>query len=161
MPDLTTNHAADVTTGFPRHDRRPAWLPAWLPGALHAALRAMTGLLFVQHGLQKLFGLLVNPERGWGGPPDAFSRMWLAGVLELFGGALVAAGLFTRPVDFLLAGQMAVAYFQSHAPRSFFPVLNGGEHTVLFCFVFLYLFATGAGPYSLDALLARRGGGAR
>lgn len=159
MPDRTTNLAA--ATGLPDDGPRPAWLPAWVPGALHAALRVMTGLLFMQHGLQKLFGLLVNPERGWNGPPDAFSQRWIAGVLELFGGALVAAGLLTRPVAFLLSGLMAVAYFQSHASRSFFPILNGGENAVLFCFVFLYLFATGAGPFSLDALLARRRGAAR
>jgi len=69
-------------------------------------------------------------------------------------------GLFTRPVAFLLAGEMAVAYFQAHAPRDFFPIRNGGEVVVLFCFIYLYLFAVGAGPYSLDALLGRRRGGA-
>jgi putative oxidoreductase len=137
------------------HDSR---LPAWLPGVLHAALRVMTGLLFMQHGLQKLFGLLVDPSRPWTGPPPMFTQLWFAGVLETFGGALIVLGLFTRPVAFLLAGEMAVAYFQSHAPRSFFPILNRGEPTVLFCFVYLYLFAVGAGPYSVDAALhARRG----
>jgi putative oxidoreductase len=135
---------------------RGARLPAWLPGALHSLLRAMTGLLFMQHGLQKLFGLLVDPARPWTGAPPAFSQMWIAGVLELGGGFLIAIGLFTRPVAFVLAGQMAVAYFTAHAPRHFFPVRNGGEHTVLFCFIFLYLFATGAGPFSLDAVLGRR-----
>lgn len=134
----------------------PGWMPAWLPGALHSLLRVVTGALFMQHGLQKLFGLLLSPDRPWTGAPPAFSQMWIAGVLELFGGALILLGLFTRPVAFLLAGQMAVAYFQAHAPRSFWPVLNGGEHTVLFCFVFLYLFATGAGPFSADAALFGR-----
>jgi putative oxidoreductase len=91
-----------------------------------------------------------------------FSQFWIAGVLETFGGALIVLGLFTRPVAFLLAGEMAVAYFQAHAPRNFFPILNGGEPVVLFCFVYLYLFAVGAGPYSVDAMLRRgRTGAAR
>ena len=141
--------------------RLPAWLPAWLPGAVHSLLRAITGLLFMQHGLQKLFGLLVDPSRPWSGPPPAFTQFWFAGVLETFGGFLIVIGLFTRPVAFLLSGEMAVAYFQAHAPRNFFPVLNGGEHVVLFCFVFLYLFATGAGPFSADAVLRRTRGASR
>jgi putative oxidoreductase len=140
---------------------RVSRLLAWLPDVLHAALRVMTGLLFMQHGLQKLFGLLVDPSRPWNGPPPMFTQFWFAGVLETFGGALIVLGLFTRPVAFLLAGEMAVAYFQAHAPRSFFPVLNGGENVVLFCFVFLYLFATGAGPYSVDGALGGRRRAAR
>ncbi len=135
------------------HDPR---LPPWLPGAIHSLVRAVTGALFMQHGVQKLFGLLLSPERTWNGPPAALSQMWIAGVLEVFGGALIVFGLFTRPVAFLLSGQMAVAYFMAHAPRSVWPVLNGGEHTVLFSFVFLYFFAVGGGPYSLDALLFGR-----
>ncbi len=161
-----------------REDRAPAWggararpvlrtdpitnrtpesrLPRWLPGVTHALLRAITGALFIQHGVQKLFGLLVDPARPWNGPPATFSQMWFAGVLEVFGGALIVVGLLTRPVAFLLSGQMAVAYSQAHAPRHFFPVRNGGENVVLFCFVFLRLFAVGAGPFSVDALLRRR-----
>ena len=141
-------------------DSRTARIAAGFPGVGHALLRAMTGMLFMQHGLQKLFGLLTDPSRPSMGAPAAFSLMWFAGVLERFGGFLVAIGLFTRPVAFLLAGQMAVAYFMAHAPRNFYPVLNGGENAVLFCFVFLYLFATGAGPYSVDAALRGRRGGA-
>ena len=132
--------------------------PPWLPGAMLALLRVVTGLLFMQHGLQKLFGLLLAPERTWNGAPAMFSQSWIAGVLELFGGALVVLGLFTRPVAFVLSGLMAAAYFMAHAPRSFWPVLNGGENVVLFCFVFLYLFAAGGGPYSIDSALARRRG---
>jgi len=139
------------------HHRNDTWTPSFLPGATHSLLRVVAGALFMQHGLQKLFGLLVAPDRPWNGAPDLLSQMWLAGVLETFGGALIVLGLLTRPVAFLLAGMMAVAYFQSHAPRSFFPVLNGGEHTVLFSFAFLHLFAAGGGPFSLDAVWRRRG----
>lgn len=131
--------------------------PAWLGGAALSLLRAVTGLLFMQHGVQKLFGLLLAADRPWNGAPPVFSQFWFAGVLEVFGGALIVLGLFTRPVAFLLAGEMAVAYFQAHLPRSFWPIMNSGEPVVLFCFVYLYLFAVGAGPYSLDALLFRRG----
>jgi putative oxidoreductase len=135
-------------------------MPVWLPGVTHALLRIITGALFMQHGLQKLFGLLVDPSRPWNGPPPAFSLFWFAGVLEAFGGLLIVIGLLTRPVAFVLAGEMAVAYFMAHFPRSFWPILNSGEHTVLFCFVFLYLFATGAGPFSVDAALRGRRGSA-
>jgi putative oxidoreductase len=110
----------------------------------------------MQHGVQKLFGLLLSSDRPWSGPPPAFSQFWFAGVLEVFGGALIVLGLFTRPVAFLLSGEMAVAYFQAHLPRSFWPILNGGEPVVLFCFIYLYLFAVGGGPYSLDAALFGR-----
>jgi putative oxidoreductase len=133
------------------NDSRPAW-----HGAVHSLLRVVTGLLFMQHGVQKLFGELG----GWRGEPGntapLVSQAGLAGVLEVFGGALIVIGLFTRPVAFVLSGMMAVAYFQAHFPRSFWPILNGGEPVVLFCFVYLYLFAVGAGPFSLDALLRRR-----
>lgn len=115
--------------------------------SLHALLRIVAGVLFFQHGLPKLFG-------GFGsqGPMPLFSQMGLAGVLEVFGGALVALGLFASPVAFILSGEMAIAYFQAHAPRGFWPVANGGELAALFCFVFLYFAATGAGKWSLDAL---------
>jgi len=130
--------------------------PARLQGALLSLLRVVTGALFMQHGVQKLFGLLVNPAQTWSGPPAMFSQFWFAGILEVFGGALIVIGLFTRPVAFLLSGEMAVAFFQMHFPRSFWPILNGGEPVVLFSFVFLYLVAAGAGPYSVDAMLRGR-----
>src|SRR5687768_16447058 len=133
-------------------------LPGRLQPALLSLLRAVTGALFMQHGVQKLFGLLLSPDRTWNGAPEAFSQMWFAGVLEVFGGALIVAGLFTRPVAFLLAVEMAVAYFQAHAARGFWPILNGGESAALFCFIFLYLFAAGAGPYSLDNVIRTRRG---
>jgi putative oxidoreductase len=83
------------------------------------------------------------------------SMSGVGGLLELIGGALIAVGLFTRPVAFLLSGEMAVAYFYAHFPRNFFPLINGGDAAILYCFVFLYLVFAGPGPWSLDALLAR------
>ena len=123
-----------------------------------ALLRVIAALLYMQHGAQKFFGVLGDPSRPWNGPPELLSQRGLAGVLELVGGALLALGLFSRPVAFLLAGEMAVAYFQFHAPRGFWPVMNGGENVILFCFVFLYLCVHGPGPYSADGMLARRRG---
>jgi putative oxidoreductase len=131
-------------------------IPPRLHGILLSVLRIVTGALFMQHGLQKLFGLLTAPDRPWTGAPPTFSQFWIAGVLEVFGGALIVLGLFTRPVAFILAGEMAVAYFQAHFPRSFWPILNGGESAVLFCFIYLYLVAAGPGPWSVDALLRGR-----
>jgi putative oxidoreductase len=142
-------------------DVRGSRTPTWLADVAHTALRVVTGLLFMQHGAQKMLGLLVDPSRPWTGPPPAFSQFWFAGILELVGGFLVAIGLLTRPVAFLLSGEMAVAYFQAHFPRSFWPVLNGGEPVVLFCFVFFYYFATGAGPFSVDGAIRGRQGGRR
>ena len=126
----------------------------WAPRML-AVLRIMVALLFIEHGTQKLFGF-PPPPGGQG--PALFSLLGLAAVLELFGGLLILTGLFTRPVAFVLAGQMAVAYFMAHAPQSFFPALNGGDAAILFCFVFLYLFVAGAGAWSVDA--QRAGGSA-
>lgn len=109
----------------------------------------MAAFLFIAHGTQKLLAFPVaQPRPG----VELMSLMGLAGVLETFGGALLLLGLFTRPVALLLAGEMAVAYFRAHAPRSFWPILNGGEPAVLFCFLYLYLAAAGPGPWSLDAL---------
>ena len=118
-----------------------------------SVLRIMTGLLIMQHGLQKLLGFPSTPASGM---PALVSLMGLAGVLELFGGILIVLGLFTRPTAFVLAGFTAVAYFMAHASRNFFPVVNGGELAILFCFVFLYLVTAGPGAWSLDARL--RGG---
>jgi len=118
----------------------------WAPRLL-SVLRIMTALLFMAHGTVKLFGF---PDTGKPGP-ELFSLMGLAGTLEVVGGVLLVLGLFTRPVAFILSGQMAVAYFMAHAPQNFFPIKNGGESAILFCFVFLYLAAAGAGSWSLDA----------
>lgn len=114
----------------------------------------MAALSFITHGTQKLFG--------WpGGDPnrsvDLMSQFGVAGVLETFGGLLLLLGLLTKPVAFVLSGQMAVAFFQAHWPRNFWPSLNGGEPAMLFCFIFLFLAAAGPGPLSLDALMRRKG----
>jgi putative oxidoreductase len=119
-----------------------------------SVLRIVLGLLYTEHGLNKIFAW---PSTGR--PPVPYELMslnGLAGVLETFGGALILVGLLTRPVAFLLAGEMAVAYFKVHIHRSIFPIGNGGDNVVMFCFTFLYLVFAGAGPWSLDALLAGR-----
>jgi putative oxidoreductase len=125
--------------------RYQSWAPVFL-----SILRAVSGFLIMAHGAQKLFGVL-----GSQGKAELMTQMGLAGVIEFFGGCLLILGLFTRPVAFLLSGTMAVAYFQAHAPGGFWPILNKGELAVLYCFVFLYLSAAGAGPWSMDALLSR------
>ncbi|MGD9981754.1 MAG: DoxX family protein [Hyphomonadaceae bacterium] len=118
---------------------------------LLSILRIISALLFMCHGTMKLFQF--PPSDRFGEPPAMGSLIWFAGVLEVFGGGLLAAGLFTRIVAFVLSGQMAIAYFMAHAPQGFYPLLNGGESAVLFCFVFLYLAAAGGGPWSLDRTL--------
>ncbi len=112
-----------------------------------SVLRIMIGLLFLEHGTSKYLGF-PHVEK----VPDALSMPGISGVFELIGGALIVLGLFTRPVAFVLSGNMAVAYFLAHAPRAFFPVLNGGDAAILYCFVFLYLFFAGPGPWSIDAM---------
>src|ERR687895_2359114 len=118
----------------------------------HALLRVVTGLMFWQHGAQKLFGWLDGRQ-----VQDLASLSGVAGVLEFAGGILIVAGLLTRPVAFILSGEMAFAYFMSHAPRGLWPIENRGEPSVLFCFLFLFFAAHGAGRYSIDALLDRHG----
>jgi putative oxidoreductase len=114
-------------------------------------LRIIAAFLFIQFGTAKLFGFPA-PVMPGGGTAAVASVPGIAGVLEAFGGALLLLGLFTRPVAFLLSGEMAVAYFIGHAPQGFWPVLNQGHPAILFCFVWLYLSAAGPGPWSLDAL---------
>jgi putative oxidoreductase len=107
------------------------------------------------HGFQKLFGLFGGMG-GKGATAVLGSLIWTAGFLEAAGGLLLVLGLFTRPVAFLLCGEMAVAYFRQHAPRGFWPILNGGELAVLYCFVFLYLAVAGPGSASLDRVLRKK-----
>jgi len=122
-----------------------AFWSKWSP-VLLSVLRIVTGFLFMQHGGMKLLGFPGAGEH----KVELMSLMGFAGCLELIGGGLILIGLFTRPVAFILAGEMAFAYFMAHAPQGFWPVLNQGESAVLFCFVFLYLSAAGGGPWSLD-----------
>jgi putative oxidoreductase len=118
-------------------------------------LRIVAGFTFTFHGWQKLFGLFGGMG-GHGAQAPMMSLPWFAGILELFGGLLIILGLFTRPVAFILAGEMAFAYFLVHAPRAFWPIVNMGELAVLYCFIFLYLAAVGAGSVSLDWMIGRR-----
>ena len=124
------------------------------PPRLLGLLRIVVAVIFMAHGTQKLLGFPAPPE---GGRPPAFSLFWFGGVMEFLGGLFVLVGLFTRPVAFLLAGEMAVAYWIFHAPRSFFPVLNGGDAAILYCFVFLLLVFTGPGAWSVDGARAKAG----
>jgi putative oxidoreductase len=125
-----------------------AFLATWTP-QLRSVLRMIAAFLFIAHGTQKLFGFPVMEPRD---PVAIFSLFGLAGVLEVVGGLLLLLGLLTRPVAFILAGEMAFAYSYAHAPRNFWPALNGGELAVLYCFLFLYFAAAGPGPLSVDAM---------
>jgi putative oxidoreductase len=118
-------------------------LSKYQPYAL-TVLRIMTGLQYIEHGTQKLLGFPT------GGPAQLSPLYLTQGILEAFGGLLIVLGLFTRPVAFILCGNMAVAYFMAHAPKSFFPALNGGDAAILFCFVFMFLFIAGPGLLALD-----------
>lgn len=123
----------------------------WVP-ALLSVLRIVTGLIFVQHGMQKMLGFPAGPMP----MPAPMTLLWFGGILELVGGVLILIGLFTRPVAFILAGEMAIAYWMFHFPKGFYPILNMGDEAILLCFIFLYLSAAGAGPWSIDAELRGR-----
>ncbi len=120
-------------------------------GIIYAALRIVTGLLFAQHGAQKLFGFLGGMGQDGGSAPF-LSFMFFAGLIEFFGGMLVAVGFQTRWAAFLSSGEMAVAYFMAHASRGLVPIQNRGELPVLYAFLFLYIAAKGAGMFSVDAV---------
>jgi putative oxidoreductase len=134
--------------GTPLPSRWVAFSPQF-----RSVLRIFAAALFMTAGSTNLFAFPVGVPPN-GGTVPLFTQVGLGGALELFGGALLLVGLFTRPVAFVLAGEMAVAYLQFHAPQGFWPTVNGGGPAILNCFVFLYLSAAGAGPWSLDA---RRG----
>ncbi|MCR5875664.1 DoxX family protein [Phenylobacterium sp. J426] len=127
-------------------------LDVWAPRVL-SVLRIITALLFMQHGLMKLFDF-PGPQEG---APDPLPPMLVAAAwIEVVGGGLIALGLFTRAAAFVCSGQMAVAYFMAHGSQGFWPALNGGELAIMFCFVFLYLVFAGPGPWSLDAILRKK-----
>ena len=123
---------------------------SWAP-CLLSILRIIAAFLFTQFGTAKLFAfpIAILPD---GGTAPIGSLVGLAGILEAFGGLLLLVGLFTRPIAFLLSGQMAVAYFMGHAPQGFWPVVNQGTPAILLCFLWLYLSAAGPGPWSIDAM---------
>jgi putative oxidoreductase len=128
------------------HDHADRYAPYVL-----SIVRIVAALLFLEHGTSRLFG--------WPSPlpsPALFSMYWFAGAIELVGGILLALGLFTRCAAFVMSGEMAFAYFISHAPNSFFPILNRGDASILYCFIFLYIAFAGGGPWSLDAWLRGR-----
>lgn len=122
--------------------------------ATYFLLRVVAGLIFLQAGGMKLFGWFGGMPGGLTAP--VLSQIWIGGVLEVVGGFAIMLGVFTRPVAFILSGEMAVAYWQFHAPNGAWPILNHGEPAVLFCFIFLFMAAQGGGEWSLDALLRRR-----
>lgn len=130
-----------MTDFFPHHPPYARWA--------HVFLRVMAGAMFMQHGVQKLFGWLG------GHPVELASKFGVAGIIETVGGALIVVGLFTRIAAFFASGEMAVAYFTVHLPNSFWPIENKGELAALYCVVFLYLIATGAGAISLDYIRTR------
>jgi putative oxidoreductase len=121
----------------------------WAPRVL-SILRIVAALLFFEHGTAKLLGFPASPHS-----PEFLSLSWIAGALELIGGPLLIVGLFTRPVAFILSGQMAFAYWLAHAPQSVFPLLNNGDAAILYCFIFLYLAFAGGGAWSVDAMLKK------
>jgi putative oxidoreductase len=126
-------------------------MTAWAPRAL-SVLRIITGLMIIQHGMAKLIGF---PAVAAFAKLEPFSLIGAAGFIELIGGALLIIGLLTQPVAFILSGEMAFAYFMAHAPKSFFPLINGGTLAIIFCFACLYLSTAGAGPWSVDAAMKR------
>jgi len=117
-------------------------------------LRLVAGLTFSLHGFQKVFGFFGG--MGHGSTAHFFSLLSMAGALESVGGILILLGLYTRPAAFILCGEMAVAYFRQHAPRGLWPIANGGELAVLYCFIFLLLVSSGAGPWSLDRAIRKK-----
>ncbi|MFO1017364.1 MAG: DoxX family protein [Hyphomonadaceae bacterium] len=121
---------------------------------LLSILRIVSALLFIEHGTTKLLGF--PPTEMFATSPEPMTLMWFAGILEFGGGVLLALGLFTRPVAFILSGMMAVAYWMAHATQSFYPVQNGGDAAILFCFIFLYIAAAGGGPWSADRIVFKK-----
>lgn len=120
-------------------------IPTWLAPRVLSIVRIVAGLLFLEHGTQKLIGFPATDHA-----PAFLSLFWVGGVIEIVTGVLIAIGLFTRPAAFIASGMMAAAYWMFHAPQSPFPANNGGDAAILFCFFFLYLVFAGPGPWSAD-----------
>jgi putative oxidoreductase len=127
-----------------------AFRATWSPRLL-SVLRIVVGLLFLEHGLSKYFGFPAPSPAAF----QVFGILGVAGVIEIVASVLVAIGLFTRAAAFIASGEMAVAYFMFHFPKSFFPLVNGGDAAVLYCFIFLFIALEGGGPWSVDALRSR------
>ena len=144
------NHTSTLPTQFSAPSLRTS-LDRLAPYVL-SILRIIAALLFLEHGTSKFFGF-PSPMA----PPAVFDMEWFAALIEFGGGVLLTLGLFTRAAAFIMSGEMAVGYFLIHAPHGFFPYLNHGELAVMYCFVFFYLIFAGAGPWSLDALIWRKG----
>ncbi len=150
--DQTMNQATDqAATALPTAFSGSGTVLDRLAPYVRSILRIMAGLLFLEHGMSRLLGF-PSPLP----TPALFTMYWFAGAIEFAGGILVTLGLFTRAAAFVMSGEMAFAYFISHAPKGFFPILNRGDGAILFCFIFFYLVFAGAGPLSLDALLSRQ-----
>ena len=143
-------HCARLHIGLRTRELQMEMLNRLQPYVL-SILRIMIGLLFMQHGLVKLFGFPSGT-----GFPTFLSLPWFEGCIEFIGGSLIAVGLFTRVAALFTSGEMAIGYFIVHAPKSFFPYVNGGSLAMLYCFVFFYLIFAGPGPISLDAILWKR-----
>lgn len=132
----------------------PSPMPSPWAGRMLSLFRIVAGSMFISGGTMKLFGWPASPVAG--APAiEPWSQLWIGGVMEMVGGALIVLGLFTRPTAFVLSGMMAVAYFQFHFPQAFWPASNMGVPAVMYCFFFLYLVFSGAGEWSLDAAVAR------
>ena len=125
-----------------------------LPGRNYmlSVMRIVVGLVYLQHGLQKMIGFPPTTAAH----PGMFTLLWFAGMIETIGGTLLVLGLLTRPAAFVVAGELAVIYFYAHFPRSFWPAANGGNLAIVYCFAFLYIFFAGPGPWSLDRLIFGR-----
>ena len=158
---LTLHGEPGVTPRMPQLANRlsPASSPASSLASRLSALsphvlslvRIVVGLLFLEHGMSRLFGW-PSPMA----PPEFLALYWWSGAIELTGGALLTVGFLSRPAALIMSGEMAFAYFLSHAPKAFFPILNGGDSAILYCFIFFYFVFAGPGPWSIDAWLRGR-----
>lgn len=144
-------HQPDIRSALRTSERSAGFNVASYAPYVRSIVRIVVALLFFEHGLSKIIGFPQGPAL-----PVDFSLHWFSGVIEFVGGVLLTAGLFSRSAALVVSGEMAFAYFLSHAPHGFFPQLNRGEGAVLYCFIFLYLAFAGPGPWSIDALIKRK-----